>query len=132
MEQYYTQQAQIPHFSSYTRQRGSGFGALVSGVGRFALPFARKFLVPAAKKLGRQLLMEGIPELADVVAKRKSPKQAVKSTLKKTIRKQVGSGKRRRRSSRIIPKRSNQRRSRVKRQKQRTRADFFSKVKHDY
>ena len=42
MEHYYAQQAQLPHFSGPARQRGSGFGSLAAGVGRLALPFAKK------------------------------------------------------------------------------------------
>ena len=41
MEQYYAQQAQLPHFSGPARQRGSGFGSLAAGVGRVALSFAK-------------------------------------------------------------------------------------------
>ena len=55
MEAYYSNQASqsMPHFSAHYRQRGSGFGALAAGIGRVALPLARKFLWPAAKKIGR-------------------------------------------------------------------------------
>ena len=49
MEAYYSNQVALPHFSSPYRQRGSGFGALAAGIGRFAIPFAREFLFPAAK-----------------------------------------------------------------------------------
>ena len=49
MESYYTNQASsLPYFSGHYRQRGSGFGALASGIGRIALPLARKFILPAA------------------------------------------------------------------------------------
>lgn len=83
MEEYYAQQAAMPHFSGYYRQRGSGFGALAAGIGRFALPVAKKILLPAAKKIGRELLTQAVPELIEVVSKRKTPKQAMRSTVKK-------------------------------------------------
>ena len=50
MDSYYTNQASaLPYFSGHYRQRGSGFGALAGGIGRIALPIARKFFLPAAK-----------------------------------------------------------------------------------
>ena len=75
MEQYYAKQASLPHFSGHYRQRGSGFGALAAGIGRVAIPFARRVILPAAKKLGRELLMSAAPELIDVAMKKKSPKR---------------------------------------------------------
>ena len=51
MEDYYSKQVYLPHFSSYNRQRGSGIGALAAGIGRVALPFAKNFLLPRQKKL---------------------------------------------------------------------------------
>ena len=80
----------MPHFSGHYRQRGSGFGALAAGIGRVALPLARKFLWPPAKKIVRDLLVQGAPELVEVATKRKSAEQAVKSTVAKTARKQIG------------------------------------------
>ena len=50
MEDYYSKQVYLPHFASYNRQRGSGIGALAAGIGRVALPFAKNFILPAAKK----------------------------------------------------------------------------------
>ena len=92
MEAYYQQQSISPYFSGHYRQQGSGFGALAAGIGRAALPIARKFLWPVTKKIGRQLIFQAAPELVDVV-KKKSPKQAIKSTVQKTVRKQVGGSK---------------------------------------
>ena len=92
MEAYYSNQASqsMPHFSGHYRQRGSGFGALAAGIGRVVLPLARKFLWPAAKKIGRDLLVQGAAELVEVATKRKSAKQALKNTVAKTARKQKG------------------------------------------
>ena len=148
MEAYYSIQAfqSMPHFPGHNRQRSSGFGAFAAGIGRYALPLARKFLWPAAKKVGRDLLVQGAPELVEVATKRKSAKQALKSTVAKTARKQiVGSLQSRIASGRIIIRRkiqqytrprSNQKQkistrriiSRKPRPKRR-RLDFFSQVK---
>ena len=148
MEAYYSNQASqsMPHFSGHYRQRGSGFGALAAGIGRVALPLARKFLWPAAKKIGRDLLVQGAPELVEVATKRKSAKQALKSTVAKTARKQIGgslqsriaSGRKIiRRKRQYTRPRSHQKRklstrriiSRKPRPK-RSRLDFFSRVKN--
>ena len=141
----------MPHFTGHYRQRGSGFGALAAGIGRFAFPLARKFILPAAKKIGRELLVQGAPELIDVVTSKKTPKQAIKNTVKKTVKKQVGGGVRRRRTtvakrrqtssvskiSRHSRRRRPVTRSTTRRMKaviskasrpKRSRSDFFSKV----
>ena len=150
MDNYYSQQAAstMPHFTGHYRQRGSGFGALAAGIGRFAFPLARKFILPAAKKIGRELLVQGAPELIDVVTSKKTPKQAIKNTVKKTVKKQVGGGVRRRRTtvakrrqtssvSKISRRRRPVTRSTTRRLKaviskasrpKRSRSDFFSKV----
>ena len=71
MESYYTNQpSSLPYFSGHYRQRGSGFGALASTVGRIALPLAQKFILPTAKRVGKELLLQSVPELVDVVSKK--------------------------------------------------------------
>ena len=71
MESYYTNQASaLPYFLGHYRQRGSGFGALASGIGRIALLLARKFIIPAAKPVGKELLLQNVLELMDVVCKK--------------------------------------------------------------
>ena len=90
MESYYTNQASsLPYFSGHYRQRRGGFGALASGIGWIALPLARKFNLPAAKRVGKKLLLQSVPELVDVVSK-KSLKQALKNTILNTVKKQTG------------------------------------------
>ena len=79
----------MPHFSGHYRQRGSGFGALAAGIGRVALPLAKKLIWPAANRIGRELLEQGAPELVEVATKRKAAKQALKSTVAKTARRQI-------------------------------------------
>ena len=92
MDSYYHNQANPPHFSGHYRQRGSGFGSLALGTGRVAVPLAPKFVIPAAKKIRKELLLQATPELIEVATKRKSPKKTLKSTVRKTIKKQVGGG----------------------------------------
>ena len=138
IEQYYAKQASLPHFSGHYRQRDSGFGTLAAGIGRVAIPFARQVILPAAKKLGRELLMSAAPELIDVAMKKKSPKQAMKNTVTKTARKQLGGGRRRRktpmnglRRRRSVGARKRKTTIRRKTRPVRSRADFFLNTKND-
>ena len=75
MESYYSNQASLPHFSGYYRQRGSGFGALARGIGRFALPLAKKYLLPAAKTIGKELIAQGTPEILEGLKGAKPPQK---------------------------------------------------------
>ena len=81
MDSFHHNQANLPYFLGYYRQLGSGFGATALGIGRVALPLARVFVKPAAKKIGKVLLLQTAPELIEVATKRKSPKQALKRTV---------------------------------------------------
>ena len=83
------------------RQRGLGFGALAQVIGRTASPFSRKKVVPAAKRVGADLLEFASPEFAEVVSGRKNFKTAEKIVGKQTVRKQLGSGNRKRTASRV-------------------------------
>ena len=147
MEAYYSDQASqlVPLFSGHYRQRGSGFGALAAGIGRVALPLARKFIWPAAKRIGRELLVQGAPELVEVATKRRSAKQALKSTVVKTPRKQIGGSlnsritrgrqaSRRRRQHFAKPrqykKRSTKKIISRKAKPRMSRLDFFSRVRN--
>ena len=119
MEAYYTGQSSLPHFSSYQRQRGSGIGTLAAGLAGVAIPFSKKYLLPAAKRIGRDFLMETLPEIADVVTKRRTPKQALKRSVRRTIKRQLGQGQKKKRKKQIIRK---------KLFKKRSRSNFFKKV----
>ena len=77
-------------FFGYYRQRRIGFGALAADIGRVALPLARKFILPVAKNIGRELSVQCAPELVEIARKRKPIKQALRSTVAKTARKQIG------------------------------------------
>ena len=83
MEAYYQQQSVSPYFSGHYRQRGSGFSALAAGIGRAALPIARKVLLSVAKRIGRELIAQAAPEIVEIGSKTKIPKEAIKSILKK-------------------------------------------------
>ena len=139
MDSYYAKQVtSLPHFSLHYRHRGSGFGALAAGIGRVALPLTRRFILPSAKGIGRELLKQGVPELVDLVSKKKSPKQSLKNTVSNTIKKQTGGRARQERPRKQIGSRSNQL---TKKRKpsfisksgapKRSRSDFFAKVKDD-
>jgi hypothetical protein len=141
MDAYYQQQSQTPYFSGHVRQRGSGIGALVAGVGRVALPFIRRVILPAAKRIGRELFSQALPQAIEVIAKRKTPKQALKQAISNTVRKQIGGGtrRRRRRSARIQkkPTKTTTTRKRksvipAKGSAKRSRVSFFSNVHDDY
>ena len=79
MEAHYHNQATMPRFSGFYRQRGSNFGALAMGIGREALPLAQKLLVPAAKSIGKELLVQASTELIDIATRKKTLKQALKN-----------------------------------------------------
>ena len=87
-----SRQVEIPYYRAVGRQRGRGFGALAQVIGRTAIPFLRKYVVPAAKRVGADLLEFAAPEIGEVISGRKSFKSAAKSVGKQTLRKQLGEG----------------------------------------
>ena len=87
-----SRQVDIPYYRAVGRQRGRGFGALAQVIGRTAIPFLRKYVLPAAKRIGADMLEFAVPEIAEVVSGRKNFKTAAKSVGKKTLRKQLGEG----------------------------------------
>ena len=86
---------ELPYYKAIGRQRGRGFGAPAQVIGRTAIPFLRKYIVPAAKRVGADLLEFAVPEVADVVSGKKNFKTAAKSVGRQTLRKQLGEGSRR-------------------------------------
>ena len=84
MDSCYANQAiSLTHFSGLYRQRGSGFGALPAGIGRVVLFPACRFILPTAKRIGKELLRQSVSELLHVVSSKKSPKQALKNKYNK-------------------------------------------------
>ena len=122
-----SRQVEIPYYRGVGRQRGRGFGALAQVIGRTAIPFLRKYIVPAAKRVGADLLEFAVPEIAEVVSGRKNFKTAAKSVGRQTLRKQLGEGQRSNRQIRgrkqrkIIPTKSTK-------QSSRSRRDIFTNI----
>lgn len=112
-----SREIELPYYRGVSRQRGRGFGALAQVIGRTAVPFIKKFIVPAARRVGADLLEYAVPELANVVGGKTNLKSAVKNVGRQTLRKQLGSGKRRR----VIPAKSTK-------QSSRSRRDIFTNI----
>ncbi len=119
MEGYYQAQASMPYFSGAARQRGRGLGSLALSIGRTALPIFKKFIVPAAKRIGRNVMQDALPEVMDVVSGRAKPRQALKRTMQKTVKRQIGGSQpkrcpgKRKAKKRVTKKKSRTKRSRV-------------------
>ena len=90
----------LPYFKGVPLQRGRGFGALAKTVARTTLPILKKYVLPAAKNIGRDVIESAIPEIGGVLSGQTSIKRAVKKTAKSTIRKQVGGGMKKRKNTR--------------------------------
>ena len=69
---------EIPFYRGIGRQRGHDFDALAQVVERSAISALRKYIVPAAKRVGAELLEFPVPEVADVASGRKKFKTAAK------------------------------------------------------
>ena len=125
-----SRQKEIPYYRGVGQQRGRGFGALAQFIGRTAIPFLRKYVVPAANRIGADMLEFAAPQIGEVVSGRKNIKTAGKSVGRQTLRKHLGEGRRRRTggsrkrsTSRIFPTKS-------AKQISRSRRDIFTKVSH--
>ena len=106
---------ELTYYKGIGRQRGRGFGALAQLIGRTAIPFLKKYIVPAAKRVGADLLEFAVPEVANVLSRKKNFKTAAKSVGRQTLRKQLGGCK----QKRSIPVNSLKRNSR-------SRKDIFT------
>ncbi len=82
----------MAYFSGPARQRGYGLGAFALQLGKYALPFLRNVALPAAKRVGRDLLVNAASEAVDVATGQANPKQAFKRVAQRTVRQQVGGG----------------------------------------
>ena len=98
-----SRQVEIPYYTGVGKQRRRGFGALAQVIGRTGIPILREYVVPAAKRLGADMLEFAAPEIGEVNSGRKSFKTAAKSVGKQFLKKQLSSGSKQRR---IIPKKS--------------------------
>ena len=105
----------LPYFLRYAKQRGRGFGAFAQTIGRRAIPFLKRYVVPAAKRVAA-------PEIGNVLTWKKKIKSVAADVGKKTLHKQLGAGKtRKRRIIRRSPPKISRRR--------RTRKDIFANLK---
>ena len=87
---------ELTYYKGMGRQRGRGFGALAQVIGGTAIPPLRKHIVPAAKRVGADLLAFAVPDVADIASGKKIFKTAAKSVGRQTLRKQLGGGKQKR------------------------------------
>ena len=90
-----SRQVEFPYYRAVGRQKGRGFGALAQVIGRTATPFLRKYVAPAAKRIGADMLEFAAPEIGEVFSGRKSFKSVTKSVGRQTLKKQLGEGSRR-------------------------------------
>ena len=109
-----SRQVEIPYYRAVGRQRGRGFVAVAQVIGKTAIPFLPKYVVPAAKRIGVDMLEFAAPEILEVFSGRNSFKTAAKSVGKKTLKKQLGEGSRSK-HRRIIPTKSTKQSSRSRR-----------------
>ena len=116
-----SRQVEIPFYRAFARQCGQGFGALAQVVGRTTCLFLRINNVPATKRVGAHLLQFATPEIAEVVSCRENLETAAESVGRQTLRKQFGSGGRKRTASRVIPIKS-------AKQTSRSRRDIFANI----
>ena len=113
----------IPIYGGIGRPRGRGFCALAQVIGRTVIPFLRKYMFPAAKRVGADLLEFAAPKIAEVVSGRKNFKATAKSVGRKTLRKQLCNGNRKITASRVIP-------TTTAKQTSRLRRDTFTNISH--
>ena len=83
-------QLQAPFYRGIGRQRGRAFSALAQVIGRNAVPFLRKYIVPAAKRVSADLLEFAAPKNVEVVRGGGNFKTAEKSVGSKNSEKTVG------------------------------------------
>ena len=87
------------NYSGPARQMGSGggLGAFAVRMGRVAIPLVRKYVLPVARQVGKNLLETAIPEIGDVLTGKKKPNRKLlasvaKKTAVKTMSKNLPAG----------------------------------------
>ena len=116
-----SREVELPYYKGVGRQQGRGFGAIAQIIGRTAIPFSKKFVVPAGRLIGADMLGFAVPEIADVVSSNKNFKAAAKNVGRQTLKKQLGGGSRKRSAKKVIQFKSKKRNSRLRR-------DIFTNV----
>ena len=85
-----SREKELPYYKGVGRQRGRGIGHFAQVIGRTAIPFLKKYVVPAARRIGADMLGFAVPEIEDCVSGKQNFKAAAKNvgrqTLKKTTR----------------------------------------------
>ena len=64
----------LPYFRGYARQRGTIFGVLTQTIGRTAISFLRRYVIPEAKRLGAALIEIAAPEIGNALTGKKKLK----------------------------------------------------------
>ena len=64
-------------------------GALAVRIGRCTLPLLKKYALPIAKKVGRNLVSAAIPEIVQMIAGKKKLKAVAKDSIKKSVSKTI-------------------------------------------
>ena len=82
-----SRELELPYFRGVTRQCRGRFGALAQVIGRTAVPFVEKLIVPDARRDGADLLEFAVPAMAEIISGRKTFKSAVTSVGKKNFEK---------------------------------------------
>ena len=72
-----------------TRQRGSGLGSAALRMGRYALPLLEKYVIPTAKRVGKEFIHNLTPEVAQVIQGREKPIAALEKAVVKTYNQEV-------------------------------------------
>ena len=118
----------LPYFSGVRRQRGRGLGAFAGTVARSAFPILKKYFVPAAKRIGKDLIEAAIPQIDEVMSGRSNIKKAAKRTATATLKKQLGAGPPRKKSKLKKSKAPRKKKKKItskKSRKQTSRQDYL-------
>ena len=92
---FYKQNPLNNYYRGPVRQRGSGLGSLALKVARHALPIFSKYVLPSAKRVGKEFAVNLLQEVFDLVTGQEPPlhfKKAIKRAAGKTVKKQLGTG----------------------------------------
>ena len=82
-----SREVELPYYKGVGRQRGRGFVALAQVVGRTAIPFLKRYVVPAARRIDADMLGSAVPEIADVFSVKQNFKTAAKHVGRQTLKK---------------------------------------------
>ena len=114
------------------KTEGEGFWCSCTSYWENCNSILRKYVVPAAKRIGADTLEFAVPEIGEVISGRKSFKTAAKSVGKQTLRKQLGEGEGSRRRTVSRQKGSSKRRriipTKSTKQSSRSRRDIFTNI----